>query len=54
MEYLSQEIVLERGIEFNGEVCYSGEFGQQVCTKEVEDGGIPINGIIYENTRMVI
>lgn len=48
MEYLSQEKVFEVGIEFSGDVCYSGQYGQQVYTKEMEDGGEPVEGILYE------
>ena len=48
MEILSAEDVLRNGIEFDGDVCYSGEYGQQVYTKEDIDGGIPIEGILYE------
>lgn len=48
MEYLSQDEVVNVGIEFAGDVCYSGEYGQQVYTKEVEDGGLPVEGILYE------
>ena len=48
MKYLSLEEVVNNGIEFAGSVCYSGEFGQQVFTKEMEEGGIPIEGILYE------
>ena len=39
MKYLSQREVVKIGIEFAGDVCYSGEYGQQVYTKESEDGG---------------
>ena len=48
MKYLSIAEVVSRGIEFTGDVCYSGEYGQQVYTKEDIDGGIPIEGILYE------
>ena len=34
MKYLSIAEVVSRGIEFTGDVCYSGEYGQQVYTKE--------------------
>lgn len=40
--------VIRKGTEFTGDVCYSGEYGQQVYTKEAEDGGIPVEGILYE------
>lgn len=49
MEYLSQNEVIHAGIEFAGDVCYSGEYGQQVYTREAEDGGVPVEGIVYEN-----
>lgn len=48
MSYLSIDEVMRRGIEFTGDVCYSGEYGQQVYTKEAEDGGTPVEGILYE------
>lgn len=48
MEYLSQDEVIRLGTEFAGDVCYSGEYGQQVYTKEMEDGGLPVEGILYE------
>lgn len=48
MKYLSVAEVVSRGTEFTGDVCYSGEYGQQVYTKEDIDGGIPIEGILYE------
>lgn len=48
MEILSAEDVLRNGIEFEGDVCYSGETYDQVCTNEVSEGGVPINGILYE------
>lgn len=34
--------ILKEGIEFSGDVCFSGEYGQQVYDKEMEDGGHPI------------
>ena len=48
MAILSKEEVLRKGIEFAGEVCFSGEYGEQVYTKEDYEGGVPINGILYE------
>lgn len=48
MKYLSLDEVVRIGTEFAGEVCYSGQYGQQVYTKEMEDGGIPLEGILYE------
>ena len=45
---LTEEIILQMGIEFSGDVCYSGKYGQQVFDKPMEDGGEPIDGIIYE------
>lgn len=48
MNYLSLEEVINVGTEFTGEVCYSGEYGQQVYTKEAEEGGVPVEGILYE------
>lgn len=48
MNYLSLDEVISVGTEFAGEVCYSGEYGQQVYTKEAEEGGVPVEGILYE------
>lgn len=48
MEFYSLQEVMQQGIEFTGEVCFSGEFGDQVCTKEIECGGEPITGLVYE------
>ena len=48
MKYLSMDEVISAGTEFTGDVCYSGEYGQQVYTKDIEDGGRPIEGILYE------
>lgn len=48
MEYLSKEEVFSKGIEFAGEVCFSGEYGQQVYTKDESEGGVPVDGILYE------
>ncbi|WCF10751.1 hypothetical protein NDS46_13270 [Paenibacillus thiaminolyticus] len=42
------EKVLEEGIEFAGDVCFSGEWGQYVCSAPIEEGGQPITGIVYE------
>lgn len=44
----TKEEILKEGIEFAGDVCFSGEYGQQVYNKEMEDGGYPITGIVYE------
>ncbi|MCM1057126.1 MAG: hypothetical protein NC517_05905 [Firmicutes bacterium] len=48
MNYLSLDEVISSGTEFTDPVCYSGEYGEQVYTKEAEEGGIPIEGILYE------
>lgn len=48
MNLLSYDQVIKDGIEFAGDVCFSGESGYQVYDKEIEDGGKPINGILYE------
>ncbi|GMQ59692.1 hypothetical protein AN1V17_40920 [Vallitalea sediminicola] len=45
---LSQDEVLKKGIEFTGDVCYSGEYGQQVYNLPIEEGGKPITGYVYE------
>lgn len=43
--------ILEKGIEFSGDVCFSGEYGQQIFDAPLEAGGKPINGIIYETYK---
>lgn len=48
IKILSIYEVLERGIEFSGDVCYSGEWGQQVYNRPIEDGGSPITGLVFE------
>lgn len=48
MDLLTYDEVMEKGIEFIGDVCYSGDYGQQLYTREMEDGGNPIDGIVYE------
>ena len=48
MKHLSLEDVIKEGIEFSGNVCYSGEYGQQIYTDEMENGGIPLDGLLYE------
>ncbi|HEY2495018.1 MAG TPA: hypothetical protein VGI33_19180 [Paenibacillus sp.] len=45
------EEVLFKGIEFVDDVCFSGEAGQQVFDKPMEDGGKPISGLLYEKYR---
>ena len=48
MEIMSFHEVIKRGLEFTGDVCFSGEYGQQVYTKEDYEGGVPVEGILYE------
>jgi antitoxin component YwqK of YwqJK toxin-antitoxin module len=45
---LSKQEILEQGIEFKGDVCYSGEYGQQLFNLPMEEGGESINGLVYE------
>lgn len=55
MKILSKEEIITLGIEFAGDVCYSGLYGQQVYTKEMEGGGVPIDGkhtIWYEDGKV--
>lgn len=40
--------VVNLGTEFIGEVCYSGEYGEQVYNKPMEKGGTVISGLLYE------
>ena len=47
-EILSKEEAISCGYEFDGEiVCYSGEYGQQVCNSS-SGSDVPITGIVYE------
>ena len=48
MNLLSYEKIKAEGLEFTGDVCFSGKYGQQVYDKEIENGGKPINTILYE------
>ena len=45
---LSFDEIVKIGREFNDELCWSGEYGQQVYVGEMEDGGVPFEGILYE------
>lgn len=40
--------VMNEGIEFSGDVCYSGDYGEQVYTNDMYAGGVPVEGILYE------
>lgn len=51
LEIKKPETVLMEGIEFAGDVCFSGEYGQQVCNKETQDGGYPLTGLVYEKNK---
>ena len=46
MNYLSKEEIINCGIEFAGEVCFSGEYGEPVYTKWSKT-------ICWNNRRMV-
>ncbi len=50
MEYKLKTVseVLTKGIEFSGDVCYSGDYGEQVYTNDMDAGGVPVDGILYE------
>ncbi|SDZ34493.1 toxin-antitoxin system YwqK family antitoxin [Thermoactinomyces sp. DSM 45892] len=48
LNILTQSEVIKIGTEFEGEVCFSGEFGQQVFTKPMEEGGSVFSGLLYE------
>ncbi|MCM3700718.1 hypothetical protein [Paenibacillus macerans] len=48
ISFLTEEEVLLNGIEFTGDVCFSGEFGDQVFDKPMEEGGKPITGLVFE------
>lgn len=43
--------VVHQGIEFADEVCYSGISGKELYDKPMEEGGIAIIGLIYENYK---
>lgn len=46
---LTQKEVIEKGFHFNGDnVCYGGEYGQQVCSISENGIEVPVTGIIYE------
>ncbi|PKQ89417.1 hypothetical protein CXK86_20435 [Paenibacillus sp. BGI2013] len=45
---LSKEEVLLNGLEFTGDVCFDGEYGDQVFDRSIEVGGNPITGLVYE------
>ncbi|MCR8844068.1 hypothetical protein NQ117_10260 [Paenibacillus sp. SC116] len=51
IDILPVEFVLSNGIEFTGDVCYSGVYGQEVFNKPLDEGGIPISGILYERYK---
>ncbi|SFX12060.1 hypothetical protein SAMN04487866_101604 [Thermoactinomyces sp. DSM 45891] len=48
LNILTPSEVIKIGTEFEGEVCFSGEFGQQVFTKPMEEGGSVFSGLLYE------
>lgn len=48
---LSEDKVFENGIEFAGDVCFSGIYGQQVYTRPMEEGGEPLAGLLYERYK---
>ncbi|MFF2484297.1 toxin-antitoxin system YwqK family antitoxin [Paenibacillus sp. NPDC058071] len=48
LNILTASEVMELGIEFIEDVCYSGEYGQQVFNKPMEEGGTAITGLLYE------
>jgi len=45
---LSKEEVLLNGLEFTGDVCFDGEYGDQVFDRSIEDSGNPVTGLVYE------
>ena len=48
---MTMDEVINQGIEFTDEICYSGQYGEQVFDKAMEDGGVPITGLLYEKNR---
>lgn len=48
LNILKASEVIELGIEFAEDVCYSGDYGEQVFNKPKEEGGTPISGLLYE------
>ncbi|OPH46751.1 hypothetical protein BC351_14560 [Paenibacillus ferrarius] len=48
---LTIDEVFLTGIEFTDDVCFSGESGQEVYDKPIEEGGKPITGLVYERYR---
>ncbi|MDQ0497026.1 toxin-antitoxin system YwqK family antitoxin [Paenibacillus brasilensis] len=51
LNILSMEEVLQEGIEFTDDVCFSGKNGQEVFDKPIEDGGNPISGLVFERYK---
>ncbi|RRJ61883.1 hypothetical protein EHV15_01985 [Paenibacillus oralis] len=48
IKILTKEEVLLKGIEFIDDVCFSGDYEDQVFDRPMEDGGKPITGLVYE------
>jgi len=45
------DTILRQGIEFTGEICYSGVSGEELYTKPIEEGGTAVTGLIYEKYK---
>ena len=48
LEILKLDEVVKNGTEFTGDMCWSGREGQQVYTKDMQLGGEPFTGLLYE------
>ncbi|MEH7110365.1 toxin-antitoxin system YwqK family antitoxin [Bacillus sp. JJ1764] len=48
LNIMTKEEVVNLGIEFTDDICYSGQYGDQVFDKPMEEGGAAITGILYE------
>lgn len=52
IQILTEDEVFNKGIEFDGDiVCFSGIYGQQVYNRPMEEGGEPVNGLVYEKYK---
>ncbi|MCM1328682.1 MAG: hypothetical protein NC253_04500 [Ruminococcus sp.] len=50
LHLLTKEYVMEHGSrwDYNDDgICWSGEWGDQIYTKPMEEGGVPFSGLIY-------
>ncbi len=50
LNLLTKEYIMEHGVlwDNDSDICWSGECGDQIYTKPMEDGGVPFSGFLYE------